>query len=440
MLAAIVAPLLIQTYTIEDVGTLAIDPTLPVRARSINNRGHVHGENDLEAPSGFGKTNGFFWDGVVQEKILPLSPALSFAGGMNDLDQCVGYSSAPFSAIHGILWENGNTQDIYVGELDFSHANDINVSGWVAGTNSKFVTGYIASQFRAYLRDPQGSWSDLGTLGGGSSFANALNDFNHVVGTARNAQEITRGFFWTQAGGMVDVGTLGGGTAKPNDVNNFDQVVGSARDATATDRPFLWQQGAIADLGTLGGSSGEAKAINDHGDIVGNSKDTSGVGRATLWSGGAVVDLNSVIPSGTGWDLTGARDINELGEIAGTGYLNGNRRAYKLTPVLSQPRLSGLQPGIAGRTNRLFGLAFQPGAPVFLIFGVTQGVTPFPGCPSAAADIAAPIIFGLETADGDGRVEHTLVLPPAASGLSILLQGVDPTSCSVSELRPQSIH
>ena len=440
MLAAIVAPLLIQTYTIENVGTLATDPTLPVRARSINNRGHVHGENDLDAPSGFGKTNGFFWDGVTQEKITPLVPALSFAGGMNDLDQCVGYSSAGANKIHGILWENGNTQDIYVGELDFSHANDINASGWVTGTNSKMVPGYFVSQFRSYLSDPQGSWTDLGTFGGGSSFASALNDLNHVVGTARNAQEVTRGYFWTQAGGMVDVGTLGGATAKPNDVNNLDQVVGSARDAGSNDRPFLWQQGTITDLGTLGGSSGDAKAINDHGDIVGSSKDTSDVDRATLWTGGAVIDLNGAIPAGTGWDLTGARDINELGEIAGTGYLNGNRRAYKLTPVLSQPRLSGLQPGIAGRTNRLFGLAFQPGASIFLIFGATQGATPIPGCTSAVADIAAPIIFGLETADGDGRIEHPLVLPAAASGLSILLQGVDATSCTVSELRPQTMH
>ena len=43
-------------------------------------------------------------------------------------------------------------------------------------------------------------------------------------------------------------------------------------------------------------------------------------------------DLNGLIPSGSGWVLTEARDINDSGRIVGTGWRNGEQRGFLLTP------------------------------------------------------------------------------------------------------------
>ncbi len=44
-------------------------------------------------------------------------------------------------------------------------------------------------------------------------------------------------------------------------------------------------------------------------------------------------DLNSLIPAGSGWALSVARDINDAGQIVGEGVINGQQRAFLLTPV-----------------------------------------------------------------------------------------------------------
>ena len=51
---------------------------------------------------------------------------------------------------------------------------------------------------------------DLGTLGGDSSQAFAVNDAGQVVGCSETALGESHAFSWTQAGGMVDLGSLGG--------------------------------------------------------------------------------------------------------------------------------------------------------------------------------------------------------------------------------------
>jgi len=57
-----------------------------------------------------------------------------------------------------------------------------------------------------------------------------------------------------------------------------------------------------------------------------------------------MVDLNTLIPANSGWTLTEAHGINNLGQIAGSGAINREGHAFLLTPV---PEPTGLCLGAA---------------------------------------------------------------------------------------------
>ena len=66
-----------------------------------------------------------------------------------------------------------------------------------------------------------------------------------------------------------------------------------------------------------GFSSTHCTAINDSGEVVGRP-----VGREPcpfLYKDGVMHDLNSFLPTGSGWSLWSANDINDDGQIVGRG-------------------------------------------------------------------------------------------------------------------------
>jgi probable HAF family extracellular repeat protein len=137
----------------------------------------------------------------------------------------------------------------------------------------------------------QGQWADLGTLGGATSQANALNDAGHVVGCADLAAPWTFHAFLYAGGTMSDLGSPDGTTSCASGVSADDTVIGAWNVSGKRQKPFIWKDGRMYT---------KIANLTDGGDA---------------W---------------TYWELD---SINAAGVIAGVGAYNGSRHVFLLEPV-----------------------------------------------------------------------------------------------------------
>jgi len=410
-----------QSYAIVDLGVL--NPTGYSYSGDINNLGQVTGT--ALAPNGLSE-HAFFHDGATISDLGTLGGTYSWGHDINDAGQIVGYSMVNSLTLHAYVWQAGAMTSTHFGSLSFSRAEGINRTGAMCGLMT--VPGSFVSPFHAWLIDGS-SQIDLGTLGGADSHARAINDFGQVVGYAENSIGNRRAFRWDGAG-MIELGDLGGTYGDAKAINNHGWATGLSKDASDNFEGFVHDGNSMIGIGNFGGAWSEGRGINKWNDVVGQAEYPSGDRRAARWSAGVLTDLNNLIPAGGGWVLTGANGINDLGQICGTGRLNGVRHAYRLDPVGMHH--SGLVPNIAGTTNTLHVIGAQGGAIVFLVLGFWPGSTPVPGCPGISVDFAPVWLLDFTVADANGRAGFDLAVPAAARGLRVELQVVDPVACAVS--------
>jgi probable HAF family extracellular repeat protein len=179
----------------------------------------------------------------------------------------------------------------------------------------------------------------------------SLNNALQVVGEAGpgNATVAADHAFFYQNGVFTDLGTLGGPTSGAMAINNAasPQVVGWA-DTAATDssgnylhHACLWQQNgtggwSITDLGTLGGNNSSANGINKFGQVGGSSDTASGTTDPFVWGNGVMTDLTTLIPTNPG--IANAKAINDNGQIvADNGPVGLHGYVYLLTPSTTTP-------------------------------------------------------------------------------------------------------
>ena len=155
--------------------------------------------------------------------------------------------------------------------------------------------------------------TDLGTLGGASSYAFGLNDVGQVVGVAKLANLQEHAFVWDN-GVMTDLDpngmVFGGRASSANSINEAGQIVGSGFTPW---HAVLWQDGKMINLNIFGGQHSAAGSINNSGQVVGGAYTPDSV-HAFLWQDGVTTDLGT-LPGGSS---SGAAAINESGQVVGT--------------------------------------------------------------------------------------------------------------------------
>jgi probable HAF family extracellular repeat protein len=179
--------------------------------------------------------------------------------------------------------------------------------------------------------------TDLGTLGGTYSWANAISNSGWVEGISTLSGDTAYHAFLWRNGNITDLGTLGG----PNSSSGYFQIGDNGNAIGASDTaisdplgedfcgfgtyliclPFVWQNGVMTPLPTLGGNNGWAFGVNNSAQVVGYAETatpTSGCVhpleyKPVIWRKGAIHEL----PTFPGDDEGQAFGINDKGQAVG---------------------------------------------------------------------------------------------------------------------------
>jgi probable HAF family extracellular repeat protein len=331
-----------------------------VKAIAINERGQVAGNLDnavLQA------NEAFFWtaDGTDDSPENPQMHPLgnlsgrpdwlfngSMASALNSRAQVVGCGDGTGELVdagHAVLWEpDGRVIDL--GTL----MKKVGMSSMATGLNNiGKIVGWSDSDYGTldWFKHRRAFVYEIGTrqmtdLGIDHSEANAINDWNEIVGAYRPDQYHEHAVYWHPSGRAYDLHktvTAGGDSSRATAINDRGQVVGWSDDAeSGNHRGFFYdlRTGVVkhADVPYVGARRhSRAYAINNRGQAVGTFRADILNYHALLWNTetGAVEDLNLRIPpdqqwhksddstSQSYWSLQEAWGINNQGQIVGGG-------------------------------------------------------------------------------------------------------------------------
>lgn len=317
-------PALAQSYTLVDLG-------------AINGESHAFAIS--RSTAGFVTSVGSSTDSASDFQSLLYSPTPSPNPRLPGYAQAVGFDVLPDGRtigtaynLGGLTWRAFASDGVAVTDLGPLAARAANQLGDIVGTTTVITAPFGGLQLpRACILTETGL-TVLPTLGGQSSQALGVDASRRVVGSSFGTGDAApRACIWVN-NLPTDLGTLGGTLGQAYDVSGTS-VVGLSTLASGIAHATRWNLSTTntvlsrTDLGALTASEpSAAHAINAAGDIVGTSNF-----RAVLWRNSGIIDLNTLAQA-PGWVLETAWDIDERGNIVGSGTYLGFPRAFLLTP------------------------------------------------------------------------------------------------------------
>lgn len=296
-------------------------------AYDINNAGVVVGSIDYQ-----GSTRGFLNRGKGMVLLGALGGVNSRAVAINNQGKVLGQWTTATNMTRGFIYYAGTQRDIGMPLGYNMFFTDINDYGYMT------AIGYKLESFdgsRSFLRAPNGSYRDIGSLPFDDPLtdAYALNNSNTITGISGPLifpGLPVRAMMWAK-GVMTDLGDFGSEPNAGHAINDAGQITGFAsvpdtlHDRVAT----LYNKGRLIDIdrrpATVSRFS-EGAGINNHGHIVGYSDHLAGF----IYRGRKMQSLNALIDPRTGWNIQFPRAINDSGQIAATAYRKGVQYAVRL--------------------------------------------------------------------------------------------------------------
>ncbi|MCL4198936.1 MAG: hypothetical protein KJZ69_15720 [Phycisphaerales bacterium] len=368
--------------------------------------------------------------------------------GINNHGWIVGWASAPGQGLFdgsAFLWRDGVMENLgYLGTGDFAEAYGINDQGQIVGWSSKDPNADLG--VRAFLWY-KSRMTELGTLDGSRySQAIAINNAGLIVGQSGSEVYGTwRPVVWRD-GEVIDLGTFtrdNSGDGVCIDVNEAGDVVGYTSRDYFTNQAFIYRNGEKTPLPEKPyWTNSFAWSINDNHQIVGGARTpdwgTESIGVIWEWNR-RVRYLAALIPPRSDWFLGSALNINNAGQITGTGYRFSEpdyTKGYLLTPVHSTMTLEPPSPGLPGAENTITVKRVTPGATVTFMYSRKGGGARIPGCDlqQNAIQLDSPTVIGTAIADQNGVASITRTVPPIARDQTILFQAVVQNECAISQL------
>jgi probable HAF family extracellular repeat protein len=289
-------------------------------ADDINNAGQIAGY--LATPDG--TTHAALYAGGSVTGLGIFGGAPSFATAINETGMVTGNATID-GWTHAFLYSAAGTFDLGPG----TYGLGINAWGDVVGQKSN-DSGYVSFLYSG------GTLSEIGNLGTGTvGLANDINDAGEIVGESEISAEFHAPFhpYLYRDGVLHDLGTLGGfENNSAGAINNAGLIAGYSTTSTGLNL-FTYQDGMLQDAGSFDPLELTVDDINEHGAFVGNAaKVGSGNGGpfGYVFLHGAAVDLNTLIDAASGWQISGASGINDLGQIVGYGCVSDSCGAVRL--------------------------------------------------------------------------------------------------------------
>jgi probable HAF family extracellular repeat protein len=290
--------------------TTLVVGALVILATAVLPGGVASGDPYAEGPSGLGD--------------LGSPPRQAFAAAVNDSGQIVGRSPNPAAQSRAFLREpDGSFVDLGLPAGWHQPCNcnsdgrDVNEAGQVVGSAGTYDPVEDISTIHAFVWDEVSGMVDLTPASAEFTRAHAVNNEGQIVGVVGDSATL-----WDPVDGQVDLGSLSPvGGSRAEDINNFGQVVGRATFTTGTvnaAHAFLWDEvNGMVDLGPLGGDFSHAFGINNLGQVVGTAT-LPGDSQSHLfvWD-----EVNGMVDTGLNTSSAGLiakMSINDRGQVVGS--------------------------------------------------------------------------------------------------------------------------
>lgn len=313
LLFAVIAPIhgavAANNYTITDLGV----NTIP---NAINEVGQVAGTAYLEN----GEPRAFLYSAGNIRNVVDV---FSEAYGLNNHGHVAGSFLASDETSHTFVFDGTNLNDILPGIRNNSSARGINDSGQVVGQMDPDITGSVSP----FIYNPTTNLIDLinnVNTSTGNTGAFAINNSGQFI--------VNNGFdgpprLYSNSSEFIElpqpqnwVGDYGLQAFAINNKGNVALQAATLIDGNVVAQTFLSDGTSITSLGAFIGTMG----INDLDQVVVGS---------ILLENSKSIDLNEKIALDSGWTIESANDINNLGQIIGTGIVNGEQHGFLLTPT-----------------------------------------------------------------------------------------------------------